>query len=63
MLKPLLAYLDPGSSATILQIVLAGTAGIAAAAKMRMGRIKRRLGKVEETEDDEQPLRDSTRPE
>lgn len=60
MLRPLLAYLDPGSSATILQIVLAGSAGIAAAAKMRMSRIKRRLGKVEETGDDEERQRDST---
>lgn len=60
MLRPLLAYLDPGSSATILQIVLAGSAGIAAAAKLRMNKIKRRLGKAEETEDDEQRQKGST---
>lgn len=50
MLAALFAYLDPGAGATILQIVLAGTAGIAAAAKVRMHRMRRRLGKAEETE-------------
>ncbi len=60
MLRALLAYLDPGSSATILQIVLAGSAGIAAATKLRMNKIKRRLGKVAETGEDEQRQKDST---
>ena len=59
MLRPFLAYLDPGSSATILQIVLAGSAGIAAAAKMRMNRFKRRGGKKAETEGDERRQKDS----
>ncbi len=58
MLTPLFAYLDPGAGATILQIVLAGTAGVAAAAKIRMNRIKRRLGRAEETEVDAEPDKD-----
>lgn len=36
----LLAYLDPGTGATLMQLVLAGTAGIAAAAKMKFRRGK-----------------------
>ncbi len=52
MFTPLFAYLDPGAGATILQIVLAGTAGVAAAAKIRMNRIKRRLGRAEEADAD-----------
>ena len=35
-----LAYLDPGTGATLMQLFLAGTAGIAAAAKLRFRRGK-----------------------
>ena len=42
MIDPLLAYLDPGTGATLVQLALAGTAGVAAAAKLRMNRLKRR---------------------
>ncbi len=43
MIDPLLAYLDPGTGATLVQLALAGTAGVAAAAKLRMNRLKRRV--------------------
>ncbi|MCP3996202.1 MAG: hypothetical protein GY722_14250 [bacterium] len=42
MLKPVLLYLDPGTGATLAQIALAGTAGIAAAAKLRMNKLRRK---------------------
>lgn len=42
MLDPVMLYLDPGTGATLAQIALAGTAGIAAAAKMRMNRLRRK---------------------
>ncbi|MCP3976742.1 MAG: hypothetical protein GY720_19835 [bacterium] len=50
MFEPILSYLDPGTGATLLQLALAGTAGIAAASKMRMNKIKRRLNRDEEAE-------------
>ena len=37
------AYLDPGTGATLVQLALAGTAGVAAAAKLRMSKLKRRV--------------------
>ncbi|MDJ0497566.1 MAG: hypothetical protein QNJ89_07035 [Acidimicrobiia bacterium] len=39
------AYLDPGTGATLVQLALAGTAGVAAAAKLRMNKLKRRVAK------------------
>lgn len=50
MTEPIIAYLDPGTGATLLQLALAGTAGIAAASKMRMNKIKRRLNRDEKAE-------------
>jgi hypothetical protein len=52
MIEPLLAYLDPGTGATLVQLALAGTAGIAAAGKIRMNKIKRRLARDAEAEQD-----------
>jgi hypothetical protein len=53
--QPILAYLDPGSTATILQLTIAGTAGIAAVAKLKWHRIKSlfssRTDAVDETEE------------
>lgn len=40
MTDPTFAYLDPGSTATILQLTIAGTAGIAAVVKMKWHSIK-----------------------
>jgi hypothetical protein len=51
MVKPILLYLDPGTGATLAQLALAGTAGIAAAVKLRMNKIKRRLNN-EQSEDE-----------
>lgn len=65
MIDPLFAYLDPGTGATLVQLALAGTAGIAAAGKLRMNKIKRRLARdavAEQTEQSEK-LEDSTRSE
>ncbi|MDJ0924722.1 MAG: hypothetical protein QNJ77_09175 [Acidimicrobiia bacterium] len=45
MIDSLVAYLDPGTGATLMQLALAGTAGVAAAAKMRMNRLKKRSTK------------------
>lgn len=62
MIDPVFAYLDPGAGATLMQILLAGTAGVAAAAKLRMNAIKRRLGKdvdsprEQEREEDPSPV-------
>ena len=44
-MNPLFAYLDPGTGATLVQLALAGTAGVAAAAKLRMNKLKRRVAK------------------
>ena len=41
-MKTVFAYLDPGTGATLVQLALAGTAGVAAAAKLRMNKLKRR---------------------
>ena len=62
MIDPVFAYLDPGAGATLMQILLAGTAGVAAAAKLRMNSIKRRFGKdvdpprEQEREEDPSPV-------
>jgi len=48
MIEPIIGYLDPGSGATILQLVLAGTVGIGALAKLRWNRIKGALGQDDE---------------
>ena len=53
MIDPLLAYLDPGTGATLVQLALAGTAGVAAAAKLRMNRLKRRVAKEDAVENEQ----------
>lgn len=58
MIDPFLAYLDPGTGATLVQLALAGTAGIAAAGKIRMNKVKRRLARdaeIEQEQSREQP--------
>jgi hypothetical protein len=65
MIDPVFAYLDPGTGATLVQLALAGTAGIAAAGKLRMNKIKRRLARdavAEQTEPSEK-LEEPTRSE
>lgn len=42
MFKPVLLYLDPGTGATLVQLALAGTAGIAGLTKLRMSKFKRK---------------------
>ncbi len=54
MIDPVFAYLDPGTGATLVQLALAGTAGIAAAGKLRMNKIKRRLARDAVAEQAEQ---------
>lgn len=53
MLEPIVLYLDPGTGATLVQLALAGTAGIAAAGKLRMNKIKRRLAREAQAEQEE----------
>ncbi len=53
MIEATFAYLDPGTSATILQLVLAGTVGIGALVKLRWQSIKRVF------REDDEPLGDS----
>lgn len=63
MFEPIFSYLDPGTGATLLQIALAGTAGVAAASKMRMNKIKRRLNrdaKAESAKSEGSPAEEST---
>jgi hypothetical protein len=43
-MDPVIAYVDPGVGATILQVVLAGTVGIGALIKLRWRSIKRAFG-------------------
>lgn len=42
MVEALLAYVDPGIGATLAQLAVAGTAGVVAAAKLRMNKFKRK---------------------
>jgi hypothetical protein len=62
MIDPLLAYLDPGTGATLVQLALAGTAGVAAAAKLRMNRLKQRASKDETTEEAPPATEDTPEP-
>ena len=50
--QPIFAYLDPGSTATILQLAVAGTAGIAAVVKLKWHRIKGIFDSRTETADE-----------
>jgi len=47
--QPIFAYLDPGSTATILQLAVAGTAGIAAVVKLKWHSIKGIFGSRSDT--------------
>lgn len=42
MLDPVLLYLDPGTGATLVQLALAGTAGIAGLTKLKMNKLRRK---------------------
>lgn len=44
----LIAYVDPGVSATVLQVVLAGTVGVGALVKLRWQSIKKTFGREDE---------------
>lgn len=57
MANPILLYLDPGTGATLAQLALAGTAGIAAAFKLRMKKVKRQLG--QDVDEPQEQLQDS----
>ncbi len=50
MTEPFFAYIDPGAGATLAQLALAGTAGLAAIGKVRLNRIKNRLTRKVDTE-------------
>lgn len=52
MIDPVLAYVDPGIGATLAQLAMAGTAGIVAIGKLRMNKIKRRIGRNGQPEPD-----------
>lgn len=62
MIDPLLAYLDPGTGATLVQLALAGTAGIAAATKLRMNRLKRRVSNEEANEAEAEGVEETPEP-
>lgn len=52
MLDPFLMYLDPGTGATLMQLALAGTAGIAGIAKLRMNKFKRKASSEDTSEEE-----------
>ena len=62
MIDPLLAYLDPGTGATLVQLALAGTAGVAAAAKLRMNRLKRRSANEDAAKDKQEATEEIPEP-
>lgn len=62
MIDPLLAYLDPGTGATLVQLALAGTAGVAAAAKLRMNRLKRRGANEDPAENEQEVTQETPEP-
>jgi hypothetical protein len=56
----ILLYLDPGSGSFLIQLLIAGLAGLGLAIAVSWARIKRFLGKkkkveTDDDEDDEQP--------
>lgn len=55
MTEPFFVYIDPGAGATLAQLALAGTAGIAALGKLRMTKIKNRLSRKVDPEQDVEP--------
>lgn len=42
MVRALFGYVDPGVGATLAQLALAGTAGIVAAGRLRLRRLRRK---------------------
>ena len=62
MIDPVFAYLDPGTGATLVQLALAGTAGVAAAAKMRMNRLKRRGAKDAPADEERTDVEETAEP-
>ena len=48
MFRFVLAYVDPGVGATVLQLALAGTVGIGALVKLRWQSIKKAFGRDDE---------------
>jgi hypothetical protein len=52
MLDPVLLYLDPGTGATLVQLALAGTAGIAGLTKLKMNKLRRKAKTQTEQADD-----------
>lgn len=50
MIDPVLGYLDPGVGATLAQLAVAGTAGMIAAGKIRMNKLRRRVAKDDSDE-------------
>lgn len=62
-IRLVIGYLDPGTSATLMQVVLAGTAGLAAAGKLTFSRLRRRRAKDEAlTPEPERPLTEDPAP-
>lgn len=51
IVKALLGYVDPGVGATLAQLALAGTAGIVAAGRLRLKRLRRRSGSTEQPDE------------
>jgi len=52
MLEPVILYLDPGTGATLVQLALAGTAGIAGLTKLRMNKFKRKAKAEDEPQEE-----------
>jgi hypothetical protein len=55
MTEPFFAYIDPGAGATLAQLALAGTAGLAAIGKLRMNKIKNRLTGKADVDSESEP--------
>ena len=51
MVKVLLGYVDPGVGATLAQLALAGTAGIVAAGRLRLRRLRRKTTPAEDSDE------------
>ena len=58
MFLPVLGYVDPGVGATLMQLSIAGVAGVAAIVKLRWHSIKRVFRKGEEPVEESEERRD-----
>ncbi len=56
MVRALLGYVDPGVGATLAQLALAGTAGIVAASRLRLKRLRRKTGSTEQADEGRQDV-------